>query len=193
MRSAALLCCVVGLTVFAAGKKAPKAPPPPPPPPPVLKAPSEKLAEAMGGKVAEQLTHASKVEIARTSYVQGIRPKPELAIGSDFQREGAWQPLEGQEIEKLRAFLYDEKSFNLAADVTKCNFTPDIVFQFTNESIDTLQVLVSFKCNQVLFFAVRSGGRTIPGLALDFKPGRKALLPVVKELLRQDAVIQGLK
>jgi hypothetical protein len=194
MKQAVALGCLLAFTAWGAGKKAPpKAPPPPPPAPVVLKAPSEKLAEAMGGKVGEQLTAATKFEIARTSYEQGIRPKPEVAIGSDFQRLGAWQAMEKQEVEKLRAIFYDEKNFRLAADVSGCNFTPDVAFQLSNESIDTLQLLISFKCNQVLFFSVRTGGRSVPGVALDLKPGRKSLLALVKELLRQDAALQALK
>src|SRR5450432_2731908 len=126
MKQVAVLACLLAFTVSGAAKKAPPKSAPPPPPPAVLKAPSEKLAEAFGGKVGEQLTAASKFELARTSYEQGIRPKPEVAIGSDFQRLGAWQDLEKQEIEKLRAFLYEEKNFRLTADVSNCNFTPDV-------------------------------------------------------------------
>lgn len=189
MKRLSVLGCLVALAAVGAPKKAT----PPPAAPPALKAPSEKLAEALGGKVAEQLTKAAKIEIARTSYVQGIRPKPEVAIGSDFQRDGAWDPLDSQDVEKLRALLYDEKTFRLSADVTGCNFTPDVAFQMINTGLDTLQMLVSFKCNQVLFFTVKNGGRTVPGLALDFKPARKPLLALVKAVLREDAAVQGIK
>ena len=184
---------VLILAAFAAAGagKAPKKPPPGPPPP--LTAPSAKLADAMGGKVDEQLRGASRFEIARTSYAQGIRPKPQWAIGSDFQREADWQQLEAEQISKLRALVYEEKSFRLGADVTGCDFKPDVAFQMSNSGIDSLQMLVSFKCNQVLFFSVKNGGRTVPGVALDFKPSRKMMLALVKSVLREDATVQALR
>ena len=70
---------------------------------------------------------------------------------------------------------------------------PDVAFQMTNSGLDTLQMLVSFKCSQVLFFNVKNGGRTVPGLALDFKPARKPLLVLVKAVLRDDAAVQAIK
>src|SRR4051812_33305842 len=122
---------LAGVLLAFAAAAAPKKPvkkAPPPPPPPALTAPSEKLGEAMGGKVAEQLTSAVKVEIARTSYVQGIRPNPKLAIGSDFQREGEWAEVDKDNLAKLRALLYAEKTFRLGADVSSCNFSPDVAY-----------------------------------------------------------------
>lgn len=190
MRAPVLLACLLVFSAEAAGKRAKKAPPPPPP---VLTAPSEKLADAMGSKAAEMLAAATKFEIARTSYTQGIRPAPDKAIGSDFQRESAWKELPKAEVEKFKAIFYDEKSFRLAANVSGCNFVPDVVFQLTSASLDTQQLLLSFKCNQVLFFTVKTGGRAVPGMALDLKPGRKKLLELVKALLPQDAQLRELK
>ncbi|MBS1152500.1 MAG: hypothetical protein H6Q89_4198 [Myxococcaceae bacterium] len=136
MRAPVLLACLLVFSAEAAGKRAKKAPPPPPP---VLTAPSEKLADAMGSKAAEMLAAATKFEIARTSYTQGIRPAPDKAIGSDFQRESAWKELPKAEVEKFKAIFYDEKSFRLAANVSGCNFVPDVVFQLTSASLDTQQ------------------------------------------------------
>jgi hypothetical protein len=191
MRAPVLLLCLLAFSAAAAGKK-PKTKAPPPPPP-ALTAPSEKLGEAMGGKVAEMLVAATKFEIARTSYSQGIRPAADKAIGSDFQRESAWKELAKGDVEKLHAIVYDEKAFRLGANVSGCNFVPDVVFQLTSSSLDTQQMLVSFKCTQVLFFTVKTGGRAIPGMALDFKPSRKKMLELVKALLPQDSALQGLK
>jgi hypothetical protein len=190
MKSRVVLGCLLAFAAAAAPKKAKKEPPPPPP---VLTEPSAKLAEAMGGKVAEQLTQAARFEVARTSYTQGIRPKADTAIGSDFQRESEWKELSKAEVEALRAVIYDEKAFRLEASVSGCNFVPDLAFQMTNAGLDTLQMLVSFKCNQVLFFTLKSGGRTVPGVALDFKPARKKTLELVKAMLPRDSTVQLLK
>ncbi len=190
MRATFLLACLLAFSAFAAGKKAKKAPPPPPP---VLTAPSEKLADAMGGKVAEMVVAATKVEVARTSYTQGIRPAADKAIGSDFQRESPWKELTKADVEALRAVVYDEKAFRLEANISGCNFVPDVVFQLTKAGLDTQHMLVSFKCNQVLFFTVKTGGRAVPGMALDVKPGRKKLLPLVQALMPQDSALAGLK
>ena len=146
----------------------------------------------MGGNVAQMLVAATKFEIARTSYTQGIRPAADKAIGSDFQRESAWKELPQAAIEALHSIVYDEKSFRLSASVAGCNFVPDVVFQLTSASLDTQQMLVSFKCNQVLFFTVKTGGRAVPGMALDFKPSRKKMLELVKGLLPQDSALQVL-
>ncbi len=190
MRAPVLLACLLVFSADAAGKKAKR---PPPAPPPVLTAPSEKLADAMGGKVAQMLVAATKFEIARTRYVQGIRPAADKAIGSDFERESAWKELAKPDIEKLHALVYDEKSFRLTASVAGCNFVPDVVFQLTSGGLDTQQLLVSFKCNQVLFFTVKTGGRAVPGMALDFKPSRKKMLELVKALLPTDAALRALE
>ncbi len=190
MRATFLLACLFAFSSFAAGKKTKKAPPPPPP---VLTAPSEKLAEAMGGKVAEMVVAATKVEVARTSYTRGIRPAADKAIGSDFQRESPWKELTKANVEALRAVVYDERAFRIEASVAGCDFVPDVVFQLTSNGLDAQHMLVSFRCNQVLFFTVKTGGRAVPGTALDVKPGRKKLLPLVQALLPQDAAIAGLK
>src|SRR4051812_2874920 len=105
MKRCATVMVLLAFTAFGAGKAAKPGKKPPPPPPAPLTAPSAKLAEAMGGNVDEQLRGASKFEIVRTSYIQGIRPKPDYAIGSDFQREGAWQELEEEDVAKVRAFF----------------------------------------------------------------------------------------
>lgn len=181
--------CLLAVTAFAGGKK--KAKPPPPPPAP-LTAPSAKLSDAMGGKVAELMVAATKIEVARTSYTQGIRPDPAKAIGSDFQREGAWKELTPKDVEALRQIVYSDKSFNLKANVAGCSFEPSVVFQLTAGGLDTQHMLLSFKCNQVLFFTVKPGGRAVPGVALDVKPARKKLLELVKALLPQDSALQAI-
>ncbi len=187
MKRSAALVMFVSLAAFAAPKKK-KAPPPPPPP---LTAPSPRLADAMGGKVAELIVAATKLEVARTSYTQGIRPDPARAIGSDFQREGAWKELKPAEADQLRQLVYADKSFNLKAKFG-CSFEPDVVFQLTAGGLDTQHMLLSFKCNQVMFFTVKPGGRAVPGFALDVKPSRKKWLELVKALLPQDSALQAI-
>ena len=54
-------------------------------------------------------------------------------------------------------------------------------------------MLVSFKCSGLMFFTAKTAGRSLPGALLDFKPSRKALLQMLKELMPQDAVVQALK
>ncbi len=71
MRAPALLAWLLVVSADATGRKPRKAPLPPPP---ALTAPSDKLVDAMGAKTAEMLVAATKVELARTSYSQGIRP-----------------------------------------------------------------------------------------------------------------------
>ena len=44
-----------------------------------------------------------------------------------------------------------------------------------------------------MFFTAKTAGRSLPGAQLDFRPSRKALLAMVKELMPQDAAVQALK
>ena len=67
-----------------------------------------------------------------------------------------------------------------------------MAFQLTAGGLDTQHMLLSFKCNQVLFFTVKPGGRAVPGVALDVKPSRKKLLELVKALLPQDSALQAI-
>ena len=68
----------------------------------------------MGGKVAEMLVAATKVEIARTSYTQGIRPAADKAIGSDFSARARGRATRrGREVARdrlqLKSFHYGER------------------------------------------------------------------------------------
>ena len=59
--------------------------------------------------------------------------------------------------------------------------------------IDTVETLVSFGCNQVLFFIGKPGGRWLPGGTFDVKPARAKLLALAKQALPNDAATQALK
>ncbi len=161
----------------------------PPPPPPTV--PSEALAEAMGGKPVEVLASATQFTAVRINAAPGVRPAPELAVGQDFERAGAGSVLTSEQVKTLRAVLYDEKSFKLN-QVPKCEFVPDAAV-IAQSGVDAVEVLLSFKCDALMFFATKPGGRSIPGAMLVFKPARKPLLAWVKEVLPNDAVIRGLK
>lgn len=182
---------LVSATVLAApkGKGAKK---PPPPPPPVPTEPMPKVSENLGDKVTAMLAGASKVQTFRVADSGGLRPDPTKAIGSDFVRENAGKELSADELKAFRGLLYDEKSYRFESDVSKCNFTPNLSFQ-AQSGIDTLEALISFKCNQVFFFIGKPGGRWLPGGAFDIKPVRTKLLDLAKATMPQDAATQNLK
>jgi hypothetical protein len=188
-RCVGVLCLLLALPVFAAPKKGPKAPPPPPPP---VTEPAAKVREALGDTVLGSLTGATKVQVFRVSDSGGLRPDPARAIASDFVRGEAGKQLDAKDLEALRSLLYDEKSYRLDQDVSKCRFMPHLSFQLQT-GIGTMEALVSFSCNQVLFILGKPGGRWVPQGTFDLKPARKKLIDLAKATLPQDRDTQNLK
>lgn len=183
------LACVMVVSLVAVA--APKKKEPPPPAPPVT-APTEKVSESLGNKVLDSLANATKVQVFRVSDSGGLRPDPAKAIGSDFVRGVAGSELNAEQLIALRSILYDEKSYRLDADVAKCRFVPFLSFQ-AQVGLDSLEALVSFSCNQVLFFVGKQGGRWVPQGTFDLKPARKKLLELAKVTLPNDRDTQNLK
>ena len=190
-RAIVLALCVSSLALAAKKKTPPPAAPPPPPPPAELKEPNDKVTEAFGDKVVALLKAMETATAWRVSD-PGQRPDPTKAIGSDFQREAKGKDLSADDMKKLRQLLYDAKSFRLDNAQGNCNFSPDVAFD-GQSGVESLQILVSFKCSTLMFFTAKTGGRSVPGAAVDFKPSRKQLLALAKGLLPQDAQTQALK
>ena len=188
-RRVGVLCLLLALPVLGAPKKAPKAPPPPPPP---VTEPAAKVREALGDTVVTSLTGATKVQAFRVSDSGGLRPDPAKAIASDFVRGEAGKQLDPKDLEALRSVLYDEKSYRLDQDVSKCRFMPHFSFQLQT-GVGTMEALVSFSCNQVLFILGKPGGRWVPQGTFDLKPARKKLIDLAKATLPQDRDTQNLK
>jgi hypothetical protein len=88
--------------------------------------------------------------------------------------------------------LYDEKSYRFDTDVSKCRFAPHLSFQM-QVGLETLEGVVSFSCNQVLFALGKQGGRWLPLGTFDVKPARKKLLELARATLPQDRETQALK
>lgn len=151
-----------------------------------------KVRDALGEKVLGSIGSAATVQAWRVNSTGGLRPDPARAIGSDFVREVAGKVLSDAELTTLRGLLYDEKSYRFDADVSRCDFKPDVGFHIEN-GLETLEVLVSFSCSQVLFYAGKPGGRWLPAGTFDVKPARPALLALGRSLLPADAVTQKLK
>lgn len=189
-RSLWALCVVLAVPVFAAPKKK-KGPPPPPPPPPVTE-PTAKVSEALGDTVLGSLAGATRVQVFRVSDSGGLRPDPSRAIASDFVRGAPGKELDPKELQALRSLLYDDKSFRFEQDVSKCRFLPHLSFQMQS-GIGTLEALVSFSCNQVLFVLGKPGGRWVPQGTFDLKPARQQLLELARATLPQDRDTQNLK
>jgi hypothetical protein len=186
-RSLWVLLVVLAVPVFGAPKK--KEPPPPPPP---VTEPTEKVKEALGANVLGSVLGATKVQVFRVTDAGGLRPDPAKAIASDFVRGDAGKELDAATLVQLRSLLYDEKNFRFEEDVSKCRFVPHLSFQMQT-GIGTLEALVSFSCNQVLFVLGKPGGRWVPQGTFDLKPARKKLVDLAKLTLPQDAATQNLK
>lgn len=178
---------LLALPALAAPKK--KAPPPPPPP---VTEPSAAVREALGHTVLGLITDATRVQVFRVSDAGGLRPDPARAIASDFVRGEAGKELEAKDLLALRSVLYDAKSFRFEQDVSRCRFMPHLSFQMLS-GIGTLEALISFSCNQVLFVLGKPGGRWVPQGTFDLKPARARLLELAKATLPQDAATQNLK
>lgn len=189
-RSSWLVVLVLASVAYAAPKVKPKKGPPPPPPP--VTEPTAKVAEALGDTVLNGVTGATKVQVFRVTDSGGLRPDPAKAIASDFVRGAAGKELDGQLLGQLRSILYDDKSYRLDQDVSKCRFVPHLSFQMLT-GLGTLETLISFSCNQVLFIIGKPGGRWVPQGTFDLKPARKKLLELAKTTLPQDADTQNLK
>lgn len=188
LRTFLLLLLCLAVPAFGAPKKKKGAPPPPPP----LTEPTAKVTEALGDTVVGSVQSATRVQVFRVSDSGGLRPDPAKAIASDFVRGDAGKELDAKMLEALRSLLYDDKSFRFDQDVSKCRFAPHLSFQMQS-GIGTLEALVSFSCNQVLFVLGKPGGRWVPQGTFDLKPSRKKLVELAKATLPQDAATQNLK
>ena len=191
MRSVLVLSLLVATSAGAAKKKAAPAQKAPPP---VLTEPSAKLGEAMGEKTLAMLTAATKVTLYRLTSQPGVRPNPQVAVGGDWEKAGVARELSEGEMKRFRGLVYDEKSFNFDKPPPCAEFSPELAM-LANSDADTgtLEMLLSFKCGGLMLFTAKTAGRSLPGAQLDFKPSRKALLTMVKELMPQDATVQALK
>lgn len=188
MRTVVVAVLLAASLAGAAPKK--KKPPPPPPPPPT--SPMPKVQENLSEKVLEVWSGATKVQAWRVASAGGIRPDPAKAIGSEWVREAAGKELGAAELATLRGLLYDDKSYRFEQDVSRCNFTPDVSFQ-AQAGVDTVEGVLSFKCNQVVFMLGKPGGRWLPSGSFDVKPARGKLLELAKAMMDKDAPTQNLK
>ena len=184
-------CCLLAITAFGSAPK-PRAKKGPPPPPAPLTAPTAKVSEALGDTVLSSMAGATKVQAFRVTDSGGLRPDPAKAILSDFVRGDAGKELDASTVAVLKSLLYDDKSFRFDQDVSKCNFVPHLSFQMQS-GIGTLEALVSFSCNQVLFVLGKPGGRWLPQGTFDLKPVRAKLVELAKATLPQDRDTQNLK
>lgn len=189
-RRFALALLLVSSFAVAAPKTKPKKGPPPPPPP--VTEPMPKVQEALGDSVLDAVKGTTKVQVFRVADSGGLRPDPAKAIASDFVRGVAGKELDAAQLEAWRSVLYDEKSYRLEQDVSKCRFVPHLSVQMLS-GLGTLEAVVSFSCNQVLFVVGKPGGRWVPQGTFDLKPARKKLLELAKATLPQDAETQNLK
>lgn len=189
-RRFALALVVLSSLAFAAPKTKPKKGPPPPPPP--VTEPMPRVVEALSSSVLDLVVSATKVQAFRVSDSGGLRPDPAKAIAAEFERGAAGKELDAAALVALRSVLYDEKSYRLEQDTAKCRFAAHLSFQMQS-GLDTLEALISFKCNQVLFVVGKPGGRWLPKGTFDLKPARKKLLELAKATLPQDAATQNLK
>ncbi|MFZ5442523.1 MAG: hypothetical protein ACOZQL_21110 [Myxococcota bacterium] len=188
-RSLALSLVVLSSVALAGPKaRAKKAPPAPPPP---VTAPMPKVVEEVGSPI-ELLASATRVQAFRVGDSGGLRPDPARAIADEFVRGAPGKELDAPTLAELRSVLYDEKSYRFDQDTSKCRFAPHLSFQ-VQSGIDTLEALVSFSCNQVLFVVGKPGGRWVPKGTFDLKPARKKLVELAKAVLPQDAPTQNLK
>ena len=188
-RSSLFLLVLLATPAIAAAPKKKKAPPPPPAP---ITEPTIKVTEELGDTVLGSMAVATKVQVFRVSDSGGLRPDPAKAIASDFVRGAPGKELDAETLKSLKSLLYDDKSFRFDQDVSKCRFVPHLSFQMQS-GIGTLETLVSFSCNQVLFILGKPGGRWVPQGTFDFKPSRKKLIELAKATLPQDADTQNLK
>ncbi len=168
-----------------------KAPPPAPPPPPPVTSPSEKVRENVPDSVLSLLAGATAVQAFRVTDSGGLRPDPTQAIASDFIRGAAGKELSADQLAALRSVLYDEQQYRFEADVSKCRFVPHLSFQFRSGK-DSVEALISFTCNQVLYVVGKAGGRWLPSGTYDLQRARKPLLALAKATLPQDAATQKL-
>lgn len=191
LRGSWLLCLLLAMPALGAPSSKKKKKVPPPPPAPVTE-PMPKVSDALGHNVLASLLGATRVQVFRVSDSGGLRPDPARAIASDFIRGDAGEELDGPSLQALRSLLYDDKSFRFEQDVSKCRFMPHLSFQMQS-GIGTMEALISFSCDQVLFVLGKPGGRWVPQGTFDLKPARKKMLELAKAALPQDAETQKLK
>jgi len=190
MRSLLLVVLLVAMSVVAAPRKRKKKAKPPPPPPPTM--PQPKVAEEVSERVLTVLESPEHVQAFRVGSSGGLRPHPSKAIGTDFVREQAGAELSAAQLTELKGVLFADKSYRFKANVARCEFVPQVSFQLI-QGTDTVEALVSFSCNQVLFFLGKPGNRWLPAGTFDVKPARKKLVALAKETMPGDAPTQSLR
>jgi hypothetical protein len=191
-RTSVLLLWPLVLAGAALGAPAKKKAPAPPAPPPLLTAPTPKVQEALSDKALTVLDAAERAQAYEARDSGGLRPDPARAIASDFVRGEAGAELDPKQLARLKSLLYDERSYRLEQDVSRCRFVPQVSFQL-QAGLDTLETLVSFSCNQVLFITGKPGGRWIPLGTFDVKPARKALLALAQATLPKSEALKRLR
>lgn len=183
---------LVGLACASALGAPPKKRAAPPPPPPLVTAPAPKVRQALSEKTLALLESADTAQSFEASECGGLRPEASKAIASDFVRGEPGAMLNEQQLKVLRSVLYDEQSFRFQQDVSRCRFVPNLSVQL-RAGIDTLETLISFSCNQVLFVMGKPGGRWILQGTFDVKPARAKLLELAKATLPQSPTLRALK
>jgi hypothetical protein len=187
MRAFILLLALTAL-LASAGPKGKAAKPPPAAP---LTAPTAATLEALGDRTLSMVASGAVVA-TDVKAMTGVRPEPAKAIGSEFERVLPPATLTEPQAQTLRAILYDDRSYRLGADVSRCAFSPHASFGFQN-GLETLELVVSFSCNQLLVMAGKPGGRWLSGGTFDVKPSRAALLKLLRAVLPANSAVQGLK
>jgi hypothetical protein len=153
--------------------------------------PMAEVREALGDSVVRVISQASRVQAFRVSDSGGLRPDPAKAIAADFVRGIPGKVLEGPTLAAWRSVVYNAASYRFAQDVSKCNLKPHFSVQMLS-GLDTVEALISFSCNQVLFITGKPGGRWVPRGTFDVKPARAQLLKLALETL-DDAETKRLK
>lgn len=150
------------------------------------------MQDNVSDKVLSLLGSNVKVQAFRVTDAGGLRPDPAHDIAGEFVRGAPGLELNPAQVAKLKALLFDEKSYRFAEDISRCRFVPHASFQLQS-GIDTLDVVVGFTCTQLVFISGKPGGRWLPQGSFDVKPIRAALLELAKATLPNDTPTQKLK
>jgi hypothetical protein len=93
---------------------------------------------------------------------------------------------------RLASVLIDEHTY-LFNSAKGCIFQPSVGFRIWKGDEAAVEVVISFKCDELIVFAPKAADGSIRGALEDFDPARPALVKLAKGAFPDDKEMQGLK
>jgi hypothetical protein len=150
--------------------------------------PSPRVVRYLGGRAAEILARANRVEVFR---VRDKRAGEDQKSVGGYIIAGTGAEIGGPASRRLADLLLDEKSYRFD-DSTVGGFTPLVGLRLWDgeRSVD---VLLSFATDEVVVFSRNPDDASMRSAQADVLPARGVLVEVVKQSLPDDKAVQAIE